>query len=104
MVEMTRGIVNAVSRTVQFIHLPVPRDRTDGAYFAPLKDLNLPETTDLYLGLIHHGDGAGDIKRLHEAQKVVRVAGVASECGWGRGDPERIGEYLEAHRALAEAG
>ncbi len=101
MVEMTNGIVAAVNRSVQFIHLPVPKDRSDDAYFAALADLKLPAGCDLYLGLIHHEDEAGDAARLAAARKVVKVDGVSSECGWGRGDPERVPSLLASHRKAA---
>ena len=71
-------------------HLPVPKDRTDDAYFAPLGDLSLPAETALYLGLIHHADAAGDRARIAAAHKVVSRFGVATECGWGRTDPARV--------------
>ena len=61
MVEMTNAIVVGVKRPVQFFHMPVPRPRTDDAYFAPLKDLRLHPETELYLGLIHHDDAAGEL-------------------------------------------
>ena len=28
--------------------------------------------------------------------------GIASECGWGRGDPARVPDLIAAHRAAAE--
>ena len=56
MVEMTNAIVAGVERPIQFFHLPVPKGRTDDAYFAPLKKLKLAPETQLYLGLIHHDD------------------------------------------------
>ena len=41
MVEMTNAIAAAVQRPIQFFHLPVPKPRTDDAYFAPLERLKL---------------------------------------------------------------
>ena len=105
MVDMTHGIIAAVNRAVQFMHLPVPKDRDDDGYFEPLKNLNLPAETELYLGLVHHDDEAGDARRLKKAQEYVRVDGVGSECGWGRADPERIPGYLDSHaKAVAQVG
>ena len=98
MVEMTHGILAAVKRPIQFFHLPVPKDRTDDAFFAPLEKLDLPAGCELYLGLIHHGDTAGDTARMAAAQRHVEFEGVGTECGWGRGDPERIPYMLESHR------
>jgi hypothetical protein len=43
--ELTRAILERARRPVDFIHLPVPRERTDAAYFAPLRGLRLPTRT-----------------------------------------------------------
>ena len=39
MVEMVNAIAAGVRRPIQFFHLPVPKPRTDDAYFAPLERL-----------------------------------------------------------------
>jgi hypothetical protein len=101
--ELTRAIVAAVRRPLDFIHLPVPRERTDAAYFAPLRGLRLPERTRLYLGLIHHGDAEGDRRRMDTARTAVGGGfGVATECGWGRGEPARLDGLLESHRRAVD--
>ena len=84
-------------RPIQFLHLPVPKGRTDDAYFAPLEKLKLRPETELYLGLIHHNDAAGDAARLAAARRHVRVDGIATECGMARGDPTRLAALLAAH-------
>jgi hypothetical protein len=102
MVEMTNAIVAAVARPIQFFHMPVPKGRTDDAYFAPLAELQLRPETELYLGLIHHDDAAGNAARLAAARRHVRVDGIATECGMARGDPARLPALLAAHvRAVA---
>ena len=95
---MTRDLLVHLHRRMDFLHLPVPKDRTDDAYFAPLGDLRLPTETALYLGLIHHADGAGDRVRIAAAQRVMPRFGVATECGWGRTDQARVPALLAAHR------
>ena len=102
LVEIANGIVGGVSRRVDFIHMPVPRDRTDRDYFQPLAGLRLPAETKLILGLIHHDDTAGDRARIDAARALVASFGVASECGWGRTDPERVPGLLESHRRAVE--
>ncbi len=99
MVEMTNAIVAAVKRPIQFFHLPVPKGRSDDGYFAPLKGLRLGPGTELYLGLIHHNDAAGDAARLAAARRYARVDGVATECGMARGDPSRLPALLAAQAA-----
>jgi hypothetical protein len=101
--ELARAIAAAVRRPLDFIHLPVPRERDDAAYFAPLRGLRLPERTRLYLGLIHHDDAAGDRRRIDTARGAVGGGfGVATECGWGRGEPARLDGLLESHRRAVD--
>jgi hypothetical protein len=102
MVEMVNAIAAGVRRPIQFFHLPVPKGRTDDAYFAPLKGLRLRPESELYLGLIHHNDVAGDTTRLAAARRYARVDGVGTECGMARGDPARLPALLAAHVRAAE--
>ena len=97
--EIAGAIFARVRRPVDFLHLPVPREREDAAYFAPLRGLALPRDTRLYLGLIHHGDAPGDRRRIDAARTAVPSFGVATECGWGRGDPARLDGLLESHKS-----
>lgn len=102
MVEMINGLLPRLKRPIDFLHLPVPKSRTDEAYFAPLRAMRLPAETQLYLGLIHHGDHSGDLTRARAAAAVVPRFGVATECGWGRADPQRVPGLLHAHRTAME--
>ena len=97
MVEMTRGLRARLRRRMDFLHLPVPKDRTDDAYFAPLGELSLPAEATLYLGLIHHADPRGDRARIAAAHKVLPRFGVATECGWAA-PMARVPGLLAAHR------
>lgn len=103
LVEMMNGIDAAVTRKIDFLHVPVPRDRTDDGYFLPLQDLDIDGDVDLYLGLIHHGDEAGDAARMDTARKYLAEFGISTECGWGRTDPARVPGLLESHRRLAQS-
>ncbi len=98
LVELSQGILARLQRRMDFLHLPVPQDRSDAAYFAPLAGLALPVGATLYLGLIHHDDAAGDSARIEAARTVVPRFGIATECGWGRTDPARVPGLLAAHR------
>jgi hypothetical protein len=102
LVEIANGVIDRIGRRLDFLHLPVPQDRSDAAYFAPLSELRSPTETTLYLGLIHHDDADGDQARINAASAVVPTFGIATECGWGRGDPERIPDLLAAHRHVME--
>jgi len=103
MVEIANATSAGVARPIQFFHMPVPKGRSDDAYFAPLDNLRLHPETELYLGLIHHDDPAGDMARLTAARRRIRVAGVATECGMARGNPERLPSLLAAHVRAAQA-
>jgi hypothetical protein len=103
MVKMTSAIAARVKRPIQFFHLPVPKLRTDDAYYAPLEALKLGPGTELYLGLIHHNDAQGNAARLAAARRHTRVDGVATECGMARGDPTRLPSLLAAHVHAIEA-
>jgi hypothetical protein len=100
--EIANTIFARVQRPVDFLHLPVPRERDDAAYFVPLHALRLPPRAQLYLGLIHHADAAGDHRRIAMARTVTPRFGVATECGWGRTDPTRVAGLLESHRRAVE--
>jgi hypothetical protein len=65
--------------------------------------LRLHPETDLYLGLIHYDDPAGDMARLSAARRHTRVGGVATECGMARGDPVRLPSLLAAHVRAVQA-
>ena len=95
LVEMATAIAKEVGpkHTVEWFHLPVPKDRSDAAYFEPLKKLDIGDTK-LFLGLVHAHDQSGTEQRLKAAQAFYpHIFGVATECGMGRtpqGDLESI--------------
>ena len=104
MVEFANRLARSLKRSIQLIHMPVPRDRSDDAYFAPLTRLELKPDTELCLGLVHYTDGVeGTTARLATARKFVRDFSVATECGFGRRDPLTLPELLRIHAAIAEA-
>ena len=100
--EIANAIFARARRPVDFLHLPVPRERDDTAYFEPLRELNQPAATRLYLGLIHWNDGPGDRRRIDAARHTVPNFGIASECGWGRTDPSHLPGLLASHRHAAD--
>ncbi|KAI0162930.1 hypothetical protein BJ166DRAFT_281179 [Pestalotiopsis sp. NC0098] len=88
---------NIAPRT-EWIHLPVPKERIDPEYFAPLAGLEpnkVPKPPHLYLGLVHANDEAGTRKRIEVAESTVPFPfGVGTECGLGRTPPEEIDSIL----------
>ncbi len=102
MVEFANQLKAAIKRRIDWVHMPVPRDRSDDAYFAPLKGLKLDPHTELYLGLIHLTDGVdGARRRIAAARRAVADFGIAMECGFGRRPPETIPRLLGLHRDIA---
>ena len=103
MVEFANRISRQIARPIQLIHMPVPRNRTDDAYFEPLRGLKLRPETELILGLVHHTDGVeGTKKRLATAKKYAANFSIATECGFGRRDPRTIPELLRIHAEIAD--
>jgi len=101
LVRMANAAHKAVARQIDYYHMPVPRNRADATYFAPLKDLDIGEAK-LYLGLIHHTDGVeGALRRVQTARQNISRFGIATECGFGRRPPETIPELLHIHREVA---
>lgn len=103
MVRLANELSRRVKRSIQWIHMPVPRSRTDDGYYAPLKALRLRPETALYLGLVHYNDGvAGTRNRIAAAVKAVPDFGIATECGMGRRDPQTMDELLRIHAEVAD--
>jgi hypothetical protein len=102
LVEMMEGIAAATRRPIDFFHIPVPKERADDAYYAPLENWRRPAGTELYLGLLHHDDAAGDKRRIAVAKTFIDDFGLSAECGWGRTEPGRLPGLLKGHRVAAE--
>ncbi len=102
-VAFVNGIIDAASRKINFMHMAVPKDRNDEAYFAPLNGLSMPAETRLILGLVHHTDGVeGGMARIATAEKFVKDFDIATECGFGRREPTTIPALLQIHRELCD--
>ena len=104
--EMCTKVANVISekisRSIQFIHMPVPIDRSDDSYFAPLKELRLPEETEIILGLIHDSQNIQlNIDRIDAARIYLSEFGIATECGLGRRDASEMPRLMELHAELA---
>jgi methionine synthase II (cobalamin-independent) len=103
MVEYANRLAAQLKRPIAQIHMPVPRNRFDDAYFAPLGRLKLDPETRLCLGLVHYTDGIeGTKKRFAAARKSVPNFAIATECGFGRRDPATIPELLRIHAEMAK--
>lgn len=103
MVDYANRLAGQLKRPIAQIHMPVPRDRSDEAYFAPLRRLKLDPKTRLCLGLVHYTDGMeGTRKRLEAARHFVEDFAIATECGFGRREPATIPDLLHLHAQAAK--
>ncbi|HKS87617.1 MAG TPA: hypothetical protein VJR71_19235 [Pseudolabrys sp.] len=102
MVDLANRLCADIERSVELIHMPVPRDRSDDAYFQPLVRLQIKPETELSMGLVHFTDGiAGTRQRLAAAERHVSDFSIATECGFGRRDPTTIPGLLRIHADAA---
>lgn len=100
-VKFANALCKTASRPINFIHMPVPRERNDEGYFTPLKDLDVGNTEPV-LGLVHYTDGVeGTRARMQTADRVIQDYSIATECGFGRRQPETIPELLKIHAEVA---
>jgi methionine synthase II (cobalamin-independent) len=98
LVEFANALFRSVTRPIAYIHMPVPVDRSDDAYFQPLQNLKLPSGTDLFLGLVHADGVVRTKERIAAASKYVPEFGIATECGMARcKTPEVVRTLLEIH-------
>jgi hypothetical protein len=99
--EIANRLIEKTRRPINWLHLPVPRNRTDDGYFAPLAKLRQTDVEKIFLGLVHLTDGVdGARRRMATGSKYVADFGLATECGWGRRDPATIASLIQLHTAL----
>ena len=98
-VNFTNEIAVALTRPLNFIHLPVSALDADEAFFAPLGEIEISAETELYLGLINPRDPNGDKRRIAAARVHRADFGIATECGWGRKTEQKLAPLLDEHIA-----
>jgi len=102
LVEFANTLAAAVTRPIAYIHMPVPVNRSDAVYFAPLGSLKLPRGTELYLGLVHDDGAESTRARMQAAEKYVPDFGIATECGMARcRTPELVRRLLSIHAEVS---
>lgn len=102
LVRVANHLARSLVRSLDWLHLPVPRNRDDDAYFRPLADLRLSEATELYLGLVHLTDGVeGTLRRIAAARTYAPRFGVGTECGMGRRPPDTIAALMALHSQVS---
>jgi hypothetical protein len=101
-VRFANAIAARPRRSIELFHMPVPRERQDEAYFAPLRGLHVRPDTRVSLGLIHCTDGVpGTRQRIATAERYLKDFLIATECGFGRRAPETIPKLLAIHAEVA---
>lgn len=104
LVSVANAIVRGLTRKLDWLHLPVPKERSDEKYYEALGGLELHPETELFLGLVHMTDGVeGTQKRITAALKYAPRFGVATECGCGRRKPDTLVELMRIHRSVSDA-
>jgi hypothetical protein len=101
-VDLSNATVPRSGRLIDYVHMPVTLDPGQ-QFFLPLKDLDIGDTK-VYLGLVHHEDGInGSERRIALAKESLPEFGVAAVCGYGREDPEEVGDIFALNSASAHA-
>jgi len=99
LVRLANAIASRVDHRIHWIHMPIPRDWTTAAPFAPLASLELRDT-QLFLGVVHATDGLAGARARVALAADAPPFGVATECGWGRRNPDTIARLVALHAAL----
>jgi hypothetical protein len=100
-VELTNATIDASSRRVDWVHIPVLAGVGE-SFFAPLANLK-PRDARVYLGVIHNMEGLPE--RLAFARKYLRDFGLAAYCGFGRSPASDMPRVLDEHiEAIRQAG
>ena len=100
MVDLMNTVSERCKRPINYIHMPVPKDRTDREYFEALPQLKSHDT-ELVLGLVHYDDLDGTKSRIQAAGHFVNSFSIATECGMGRTPPEQLENILGIFSTLS---
>ena len=102
MVAIANALTVGLDRPLNWVHVPVPTERRNDGFLAPLAKLRLQATTELYLGLVHLGESQDDMERtIAAAHELVGEFGVATPCGWGRLPSRDVPKLVAAHLRLS---
>ena len=106
-VDLVNAVVAGASRAVDFVSFTVPQATDDAEYFAPLSDLQAPDT-ELNLALVPYhpatqaeGTTATQIKHI-DAVLGGREWGICTECGMGRVQRDDVPTLLDLHSQILD--
>jgi methionine synthase II (cobalamin-independent) len=105
MVDLATALSAAVTRSIAYIHMPVPADRSDDGFFRPFDGLAVHPETEIFLGIVHAADGVEGVERRRAAaSRHLKSFGIATECGMARArTPDLVERILEIHAAATDA-
>jgi hypothetical protein len=107
-VTLTNAIVSRwpTATDLDYVHMPLAAGNEppslDASYYAPLAQLELPQTTRLVAGFVHEKHSQTellDVLRLVESA-AGRPVDVAAACGLGRREPAVARGVMQASRML----
>lgn len=109
--EIIEMLQKASSRHVDWVHIPVPKSRSDADYLKPLVQKNVlkpmsDNKTKLWMGLVHANDEAGTRARIATTEEVLKGFpdlqwGISTECGWGRTPRPEVESIIEILNELS---
>jgi hypothetical protein len=105
-VRMMNAVSERARRSVGWFSITVPQAVRDPAYFTPLGDLRVAETTELYFALVPYHPAeqpAGTTEeqaRLIDERLGARAWGICTECGMGRVERDEVPAMLDSHREI----
>ena len=110
-VRLVNAVLAAAHRTVNWFSFTVPQGRGDEDYFAPLRDLQAGQDTELYFALVPYypddqppGMTAEQVRlidaALAQSSSGSREWGICTECGMGRVASGDVPTLLDLHREL----
>jgi ubiquinone/menaquinone biosynthesis C-methylase UbiE len=104
MVDLANALATGLDRPLDWLHVPVASAPDDAAFLEPLRRLRLQPGTEVYLGLLHPGEGE-DVtrRRIALAHTALDAFGVATPCGWGRLAPGHVPDLVTRHVTLSRA-
>jgi hypothetical protein len=107
---VSNAVVAASGRTVNWLAYTVPQNRSDAAFFEPLRDLNVSPETELYFALVpyHPAEqepGTVDAQvQLVDSHLPSAEWGICTECGMARAERDDVPVLLDLHREIIATG
>jgi hypothetical protein len=105
-VRVANALKSAAHRTVDWFAFTVPQYQREPSFFAPLRNLQADDATELYFALVPYHPAqqqpgtTGEQVRLIDEYLGRDTWGICTECGMARAEPEEIPVLLDQHREI----